>query len=206
MRVAENDANTKRKNISVFNTVERLNKHPSVFINYLRVMANAKGMTFTIQQPPPPPEEEQAPPQRKKTKVESKASSIITAKDLTQEEYEEISERKRIGKTTTEENLQAEKHYWQRFFLTKELEEKSLKSFLYGTNPLNNYVSLIDNRNHEAEDNLKSEKQLAKIDIVRALLVRLGWPETRTPSGRRTSGPDSRRTSSTTPSSSDRSV
>ena len=179
MRVAENDANTKRKNISVFNTVERLNKHPSVFINYLRVLANAKGMTFTIQQPPPPPKEEQAPPERKKTKVESEASSIITAKDLTQEEYEEISERKRMGKTTTEENLQAEKHYWQRFFLTKELEEKSLKSFLYGTNPLNNYVSLIDSRNHEAEDNLKSEKQLAKIEIVRALLVRLGWESAR---------------------------
>ena len=107
--------------------------------------------------------------------MESKASSIVTAKDLTQDEYEGISERKRMGKTTTDENLQAEKHSWQKFFLTKELEEKSLKSFLYGTNPLNNYVSLIDTRNHEAEDNLKSEKQLAKIDIVRALLVRLGW-------------------------------
>ena len=42
MRVAENDANTKRNNISVFNTVERLNKHPSVFINYLRALASAK--------------------------------------------------------------------------------------------------------------------------------------------------------------------
>ncbi|MFM7983286.1 MAG: hypothetical protein ACKPKO_28590, partial [Candidatus Fonsibacter sp.] len=33
MRVAENDANAKRKSISVFNTVDRLNKYPSVFIN-----------------------------------------------------------------------------------------------------------------------------------------------------------------------------
>ena len=33
MRVAENEANAKRKSISVFNTVERLHKHPSVFIN-----------------------------------------------------------------------------------------------------------------------------------------------------------------------------
>ncbi|MFM7980809.1 MAG: hypothetical protein ACKPKO_15965, partial [Candidatus Fonsibacter sp.] len=54
MRVAENDANAKRKSISVFNTVERLNKHPSVFINYLSVLANAKGMTFNIQHPPAP--------------------------------------------------------------------------------------------------------------------------------------------------------
>ena len=53
MRVAENEANAKRKSISVFNTVERLNKHPSVFINYLRVSALTKGMTFTIQYPLP---------------------------------------------------------------------------------------------------------------------------------------------------------
>jgi hypothetical protein len=114
VRVAENDANSKRKSTSVFNTVERLNKHPSVFINCLRVLASAKGTTFTVQHPPPPeePEEDQttAPPQRKKTKAESKASSIVAARDLTQEEYEEISNRKRMGKTTTDENLQAEKH------------------------------------------------------------------------------------------------
>ncbi|MFM7985313.1 MAG: hypothetical protein ACKPKO_38945, partial [Candidatus Fonsibacter sp.] len=87
MRVAENEANSKRKSISAFNTVERLNKHPSVFINYLRVLANAKGMTFNIQHPPAPaPTEEEtatddqpATPQKKKTKVESRASSIVSA-------------------------------------------------------------------------------------------------------------------------------
>ncbi|MFM7990373.1 MAG: hypothetical protein ACKPKO_64760 [Candidatus Fonsibacter sp.] len=52
MRIAENEANAKHKSLSVFNTVERLNKHPSVFINYLRLLANAKGMTFTVQYPP----------------------------------------------------------------------------------------------------------------------------------------------------------
>ncbi|MFM7978871.1 MAG: hypothetical protein ACKPKO_06105, partial [Candidatus Fonsibacter sp.] len=93
MRVAENHANSKRKSTSVFNTVERLNKHPSVFINYLRVLASAKGMTFNIQYPPTeeyPATEDQAAaaPQKKKTKVESRVSSIVGAKDLTHEEYE----------------------------------------------------------------------------------------------------------------------
>ncbi|MFM7978708.1 MAG: hypothetical protein ACKPKO_05280, partial [Candidatus Fonsibacter sp.] len=161
MRVAENEANAKRKSISVFNTVERLNKHPSVFINYLRVLANAKGMTFNIQRPPAPtPTEEYsstddqpATPQKKKTKVESRASIIVSAKDLTHEEYEEISHRNNIGKTTTDENLQCDKHYWQNFFLTNTLDESVLKNFLYGTNPLQNYVGLIDARNHDKEDN-----------------------------------------------------
>ena len=59
------------------------------------------------------------------------------------------------------------------------MDEAVLKNFLYGTNPLQNYLGLIDARNHEAEDNLKSEKQLAKIEIVRALLERLGWDSAR---------------------------
>ncbi|MFM7983362.1 MAG: hypothetical protein ACKPKO_28970, partial [Candidatus Fonsibacter sp.] len=84
MSVAENDANSKRKSISVFNTVERLSKHPSVFINYLPVLASAKGMTFNIQYPPteeePATEDQAATPQKKKTKVESRASSIAGAK------------------------------------------------------------------------------------------------------------------------------
>ncbi|MFM7980671.1 MAG: hypothetical protein ACKPKO_15265 [Candidatus Fonsibacter sp.] len=80
-------------------------------------MANAKGMTFNIQHPPAPAEEDPATedqaaaPQRNNTKVESKAGSIAIAKDLTQEESAEISHRKKIGKTTTDDNLQADKHY-----------------------------------------------------------------------------------------------
>ncbi|MFM7983729.1 MAG: hypothetical protein ACKPKO_30840, partial [Candidatus Fonsibacter sp.] len=38
---------------------------------------------------------------------------------------------------------------------------------------------LIDARNHDKEDNLKSEKQLSKIEIVKALLERLGWESAR---------------------------
>ncbi|MFM7990581.1 MAG: hypothetical protein ACKPKO_65800, partial [Candidatus Fonsibacter sp.] len=136
----ENNANFKRKSTSVFNTVERLNKHPSVFINYLRVLANAKGMTFTIQYPPAPaeepPAEDQAAPQRNKTTVESRASSIVGAKDLAQEEYYEISQRKKMGKTMTDENLQADKHYWQNFVLTNEIDEAVLNNFLLRHQPV----------------------------------------------------------------------
>ncbi|MFM7979423.1 MAG: hypothetical protein ACKPKO_08925, partial [Candidatus Fonsibacter sp.] len=121
---------------------------------------------------PAPAEEETAtedqaaaPQKKKKTKVESRASSIVGAKDLTQEEYDEISQRKKMGKTMTDENLQADKHYWHNFFWTNELDEAVLNNFLCGTSPLHNYVGLID-RNHDAEDNLKSEKQLSKIEIV----------------------------------------
>ncbi|MFM7983219.1 MAG: hypothetical protein ACKPKO_28255, partial [Candidatus Fonsibacter sp.] len=54
-----------------------------------------------------------------------------------------------------------------------------MNNFLYSTSPLNNYVGLIDARNHDAEDNLKSEKKLSNIEIVRALLEKLGWDNAR---------------------------
>ncbi|MFM7978407.1 MAG: hypothetical protein ACKPKO_03745, partial [Candidatus Fonsibacter sp.] len=139
MRIAENEANAKCKSISVFNTIDHLNKHPSVFINYLRVLARARGMTFTIQYPPAeePAAEDQAAPQRNKTKVESRASSIVGAKYLRR--YLPAQE---DGEDQTDENLQADKHYWQNFFLTNELDEVVLNNFLYGTNLLQNYVGL----------------------------------------------------------------
>ena len=133
-------------------------------------------MTFTIQGLPKWVE---ARRRNNKTKKECKVSNIVEAKDLTNEEYEEISKRKKMGKTTTEENLQAEKHYWQNFFLTKELDEAVLNNFIYGTNPFYNYLGLIDAKNHLAEDNLRSEKHLEKIEVVKALLERLGWSSAR---------------------------
>ncbi|MFM7984859.1 MAG: hypothetical protein ACKPKO_36620, partial [Candidatus Fonsibacter sp.] len=65
------------------------------------------------------------------------------------------------------------------------MDEAVLNNLLYGTNPLQNFVGLIDNRNHDAEDNLKSEKQLSNIESGRCWG---GWDgttaETRTQSGK----------------------
>ena len=43
---------TMRKNISVFNEVERLNKHPSLFVNYLKQLARSKGISVNIDEAP----------------------------------------------------------------------------------------------------------------------------------------------------------
>jgi len=61
LSVSASDRNTRRKTISVFNTVEKLNKHPSLYINYLRVLAVGKGMNFTIQGTPAKEGEGRAP-------------------------------------------------------------------------------------------------------------------------------------------------
>ena len=176
LMLEESALSKQRKSISVYNTVERLNKHPSVFINYLRVLAEGKGIKFQIQSPP---EEQKGQPKKKKTKKQAKVEEIMTAKDLTDDEYEELSLKKKMGKTTTEENLQCEKRYWQRELLTSDLKEEILQNFIYGQNPLRNFLSLVDLENHEAEDNLRSDKQIEKVKVVKRLLELLGWEHAR---------------------------
>ena len=176
LMLEESALSKQRKSISIYNTVERLNKHPSVFINYLRVLAEGKGIKFQIQSPP---EEQKGAPNKKKTKKQAKVEEIMTAKDLTDDEYEELSLKKKMGKTTTKENLQCEKRYWQRELLTSDLKEEILQNFIYGQNPLRNFLSLVDLENHEAEDNLRSDKQIEKVKVVRRLLELLGWEHAR---------------------------
>ena len=52
IKVKENALSKHRKSISIYNTVEQQNKHPKLFINYLRVLAEAKGIKFEIQAKP----------------------------------------------------------------------------------------------------------------------------------------------------------
>ena len=52
IKIKVNALNKHRKSISIYNTVERLNKHPSLFINYLRRLAEAKGIKFEVQAKP----------------------------------------------------------------------------------------------------------------------------------------------------------
>ncbi|MFM7989095.1 MAG: hypothetical protein ACKPKO_58255, partial [Candidatus Fonsibacter sp.] len=54
-----------------------------------------------------------------------------------------------------------------------ELTEQDLKAFMYGENPLNNYLSLIDIRNHHKEDNLKSAKFIERSQTVQKLIKAL---------------------------------
>jgi hypothetical protein len=108
-------------------------------------------------------------------KTSYKLNSIVGAKDLTRTEFEELSELKKQGKTTTEENFQVDKYYWQRYLVAKELDPDILKEFIYDNNPLDNFLSLIDIRNHRREDNLRSAKHLERTALAEKLIRALGF-------------------------------
>jgi hypothetical protein len=164
MRLADT-VDVRRKDISVFNHVERLNKHPCLFINYLRVLAKGKGMGFTIDDEGKPNEP------RKNYRLEA----ILQAKDITKQEYKEIATRKKRGETTLEENVQAERYFWKRYLAQDDLDRELLVEFMYDNNPLNNFLCLIDERNHVKEDNLRSAKFLEQAGTVKKLLKALGF-------------------------------
>jgi hypothetical protein len=163
-----------RKSISIYNTVERLNKHPSLFINYLKVLAEAKGIKFEVQ-----PKPEGKTSQKKKTKATAKVDRILDARDLEPEEYDELRRKKKLGKTTTKENAEVEKFFWQQRFSTNELNGDILKNFIYGNDPFRNFLALVDVQNHWTEDNIRSEKFLEQVSLVNKLLEHLGWQSCR---------------------------
>ena len=125
LRLSEN-VDTRRKNISVFNQVERLNKHPALFINYLRILAANKGMAVTVDQETVERTEAQA----KDPRTNYRLQSILTAPDITAQQYEELSAKKKQGKTTTEENFQVEHCFLQRYLVQKELDPELLVEFM----------------------------------------------------------------------------
>ncbi|MFM7987694.1 MAG: hypothetical protein ACKPKO_51110, partial [Candidatus Fonsibacter sp.] len=87
----------RRKIISVLNTVERLNKHPALYLNFLKLLVESEGMLFTIDAEPPAKGEFTSSRDRE---TDYKMQSVLNAEDLTNEEYEELSKLKKQGKTT----------------------------------------------------------------------------------------------------------
>jgi hypothetical protein len=90
-------------------------------------------------------------------------------------EFEELSSKKKVGKTTTEENFQVDRFFWQRYLAQKEPDPDLLLEFLYDNNPLDNFLGLIDIRNHQKEDNLRSAKFVERVGVAKKLIEGLGF-------------------------------
>jgi hypothetical protein len=88
-------------------------------------VAEGNGIKFQIQTPP---EDQKGRSKNQKTKRQAKVDQILTAKDLTDEDYEEFSLKKETGKTATEENLQVEKRFWPRPTSSRRTSSRSLNT------------------------------------------------------------------------------
>ena len=71
----------RRKIISVFNTVERLNQNPAAYLNYLKLLVESKGMLFTLDKESLP--EDSAYSSNRDRDKGDKMKSILNAQNLT---------------------------------------------------------------------------------------------------------------------------
>jgi hypothetical protein len=137
----------------VFNEVERLSKHPSLCVDYLKQLARSKGISVNI---------DEAPRER-------------DAPNITPTEYEELVTQKKPGQTTTEDNFKVDRHFWQQYLVQDEPDPKLLVEFMYGSNPLNHFLSLIAIRNNHEDDNLRSAQLVERARTTDELLSKLGF-------------------------------
>ena len=63
--------------------------------------------------------------------------------------------------------------------MTSELKEEIFQNFIYDQNPFRNFLSLVYLENYEAEDNIRSDKQIEKAKVVDRLLQLLGFASPR---------------------------
>jgi hypothetical protein len=99
----------------------------------------------------------------------------MEAPDIDHDEYEDLSAKKKHGKTTTEENYKCERHFWQSFLDTKELDEDVVKAHMFQPGLFRNFLSLIDMRNYIKQDNLSSAKHVERVGLMQKLLEGLGF-------------------------------
>ena len=60
-------------------------------------------------------------------------------------------------------------------FLVQKEPDDLLKAFMCDDNPLDNFLGLVDLRNHQKEDNLRSAKYTERVETVKKLLELLGY-------------------------------
>ena len=155
----------------MFNEVERLNKHPSIVVNYLKQLARSKGISANVDEAP----HEKAESTAKAATTNYRLEAIKEAPHITDIEYEELVTIKKMGKKTTEDNFKVDRHFWQQYLVQDEPDPKLLVGFMYGNNPLNNFLSLIDIQNHHEEDNLRSAQSVERARMIHALLYTFGF-------------------------------
>jgi hypothetical protein len=162
------DASLKRKTISVYNATEKLNKHPLLFLNYLRTLAEEKGYGWSVDAL------EEGKKAQREPATFTKARCIAEARDLTLTEASSLSDLRKLGKTTSAENYALEKYHWKRRLVVEELDPKLLKPYLYD-DIFRNFLGLVDIANHRTEDTIKSHQFRERCRLAGELLRCLGF-------------------------------
>ena len=157
-----------RKNISIYNKMEVLNTNKNIYITYLNILMTSKGYKFKI-------EEETDEPIRRKKVLNHKLNLVLTANDISVEQYKILLNKQTAQQTTTEEAHELQKYFYKKLLNVSELNETILKPFLYNNELIYNFKCLIDPNNIHIEHNVKSTHRADRVKYINLFLDGLGF-------------------------------
>lgn len=149
-----------------YNKAEEYNNNENNWLSLFLYTAKKKGYTFNVTYTESPEKAEKI----------TQEDPVLNAKDITDEEYEIIKDKKKAQMTTYEENQQYNKHYIKRSLNVDKLDECILKHWNQRTiYKLENYKALIDTNNiHVDADGTQTDREY-KTNMIRELIMKLGY-------------------------------
>jgi hypothetical protein len=170
LMLSDNDRNKRRKNISIYNRVEKLNKSPSIYINYRKMLVQGKGMDSEIE------EGEEGAPSVSKPK-NYRVAAIMEAPDIDHDRVRGPSAKKSMGRRRSRRTYQVRQALLaEATCARRSWSEAVLKAHLYRPGLFWNFLSLIDMRNYTKQDNLSSAKHVREgCTSAQKLLEGLGF-------------------------------
>ena len=144
--------------IKDFNRTEDLNKHRSIYINYLETLAVKKGYIFNIVG-------NKATASSGKITIEN----IINAEDIDNNTYQSLKELVEKGEENTDHKYQIEKYNYKNLLCCDELTEDTLEPFYNRKYLIDNFAGLID------EDNIDCNILKYKVSFINKVIYNLGF-------------------------------
>ena len=157
-----------RMNNSIYNTVEKLNKHPSIYISYLQILACNKGYKFVIDE-----KDERKKPPKEQTQ-NYKVEMLLNADDIDDAKYNILLEKRRKQQTTFSENFMIDKHYYKKLLNVDQLSKDMIKPFLYD-DIVHKFKTLIDDTNLDLKNNLQTKQDAEKVKYACLFIKNIGF-------------------------------
>lgn len=181
--------------IYVYNSVEELNKNPSVFVYYLLQMLKSKGHTYTVQ------EKDSAENsgdikliKKKEEKIKLIPAFISKAPSITNKEFLEINDRYMKNIATCSDKLKREKYIFMNIWKIediklpgeisdkkKTMESNELEKFIeenyYNTRILENLRLLLFEKRITAEihDYEKNSAKIMRLELIKEIIEKTGF-------------------------------
>ena len=148
----------------IHNLVEKKNNNVYYFMHNMELLFIKSGYEFNYIDD-------------KKTKSEGGQSlnMILSAQDLTNNDFTNLLEKQQKGKTTRVENLELKKHFIKLDYGLNIIDEKIIKPLYKKQNIYNNIKMILNDKNIKINDDNYTLNKMIKINKIKEIINKLGF-------------------------------